>query len=328
MVHGATYSALIEEGHIVAPLVYSTPILPDLSGVHTQGGDYNAEELEAAVNRSALIGNIVAEWQKRSGGRRTVVFAVSVAHSIAIVEQFRAAGVRAEHLDGETPEEERAAILARLGAGETEVVSNVGVLCEGWDMPACKCLVLARPTKSLVLYMQCAGRILRPWEEIQPVILDHGGNVDRHGLPHEDREWSLSDKPKKKGSAPQKVCPECFAYIAAALMVCPHCGHQFDEDAPAEPKETEQLGHVELALRTLDGPDAELSLFRQLSRRAKEKGYAPGWINYRFEEKFGRLPDKRWWLSVTRAYRKDPDWQTLLGFRKSQTEPTDLDARP
>lgn len=314
LVHGATYSALIAEGHIVAPLVYSTPMLPDLSRVHTTGGDYNAEELEAAVNKSALIGNIVTEWQKRAEGRRTVAFAVSVAHSLAIVEQFVAAGVRAEHLDGTTPQEAREAILARLESGETTLVSNVGVLCEGWDMPACKCLILARPTKSLVLYMQCGGRILRPWGDQAPIILDHGGNVDRHGMPHEDREWSLTEKPKKGGSVPQKVCPECFAYIAAALMACPHCGHEFQE-APAEPEAAPTLGHVELALRTLDGPDAELAHFRSLTKEAKERAYKPGWIAHRFNEKWGHQAPHEWWTTVKRAARRDRDWKAAIEAR-------------
>jgi DNA repair protein RadD len=315
MVHGASYSALIEGGHIVAPLVYSTPILPDLSKVHTTGGDYNAEELEAAVNRSALIGNLVSEWQKRSGGRRTVVFGVSVAHSRAIVAEFQSVGVRAEHLDGNTPEDEREAILARLGSGETELVSNVGVLCEGWDMPACKCLVLARPTKSLALYMQMAGRILRPWHGVDPIILDHGGNVDRHGLPHEDREWSLSDKPKRGGAAPSKACPACFVYIAAALMVCPFCGHEFPIAAPPEPEERETLGHVELALRTLSGPDAELAYFRALTKKARERGWKPGAVYHKFVEKWGHEPPLDWTRALKRAARKDADWQGAIASR-------------
>ena len=309
MIHGAKYSSLIAEGHIVAPIVYSTPVLPDLSSVRTVAGDYNAEDLEAAVNRRALIGNLLSEWQKRSGGRRTVAFAVSVAHSQAIVEMFREAGVRAEHLDGTTPEDERRSILGRLASGETQLVSNVGVLCEGWDLPACKCMLLARPTKSLPLYMQMGGRILRPWEGVNPIILDHGGNVDRHGMPHEDREWSLDDKPRTVGSIPLKACPECFAMIGAAMGTCPHCGHEFPAPVSPEPKEEEPaLTHVELALRTLDGDDAQLAYFRQLSKTAEERGWKPGAVNHRFREKYGSLPPLRWWNALKRGYASNGEW--------------------
>ena len=320
LVQPVPYSGLIAQGHIVAPLVYSTPVLPDLSTVRTVAGDYSAEDLEAAVNRRAIIGNLLAEWQKRSGGRRTVAFAVSVKHSEAIVEMFREAGVRAEHLDGETPEETRRAILARLRTGETQLVSNVGVLCEGWDLPACKCLLLARPTKSLVLYMQMAGRILRPWEATDPIILDHGGNVDRHGLPHEDREWSLDDKPKAVGAAPLKCCPACFAYIAAAARNCPHCGHEFSAASCEPPKPPEKLTHVELALRTMTGEDAQIAFFTELAKKAEAKRWKPGAVLHRFRERFGELPPRRWWNALKRAVASDEEWAEAVGLEKEAAE--------
>jgi superfamily II DNA or RNA helicase len=314
LVHGPTYARLIAEGHIVEPHVYSTPVLPDLSSVRTTAGDYNAEDLEAAVNRRALIGNLLSEWQTRGGGHRTVAFAVSVAHSRAIVDQFTEAGVSAEHLDGTTPEDQRRAILARLASGETRVVSNVGVLCEGWDLPACKTMLLARPTKSLALYMQMAGRILRPWEGVTPIILDHGGNVDRHGMPHEDREWSLDGKVKRAGSPPAKACPSCFAMIAAALMTCPHCGHEFPAPVSAPPEE-ESLTHVELALRTLDGDDAELTFFRTLSKRARDNKWKPGAVYHRFCERFGHEPPRSWTAALRKGFRRDVDWKGAVSAR-------------
>lgn len=315
IVAGPTYSSLILGGHLVAPHVYSTPVLPDLSSVRTTAGDYNAEDLEVAVNRRALIGNLLSEWQKRGQGHRTVAFAVSVAHSQAIVEMFRDAGVSAEHLDGTTEEGERRAILARLASGETRLVSNVGVLCEGWDLPACKCMLLARPTKSLALYMQMAGRILRPWEGVTPVILDHGGNVDRHGMPHEDREWSLEGKPKKSKGAPAKTCKSCFAMIAAALMVCPHCGYEFPAPVSPEPTPMENLTAVELALRTLDGDDAQLAFFRQTAEKARAKGWQPGAVLHRFREKFGAMPPREWWRPLKKLAKNDPEWSVKLAER-------------
>jgi superfamily II DNA or RNA helicase len=305
MVQKTTYSRLIEDGHLMAPTVYSTPVLPDLTSVRTTNGDYNAEDLEAAVNRRALIGNLLAEWLRHGSELRTVAFAVSVAHSKAIVEQFREQGVRAEHLDGTTPEDERRAILGRLESGVTRVVSNMGVLCEGWDMPSCKCMLLARPTKSLALYMQMAGRILRPFEGLTPIILDHGGNVDRHGLPHEDREWSLTDKPKKVDAMPLKACPECFAMIPASKVACPHCGHVFPKpQGEPPPSDTKALTHVELALRTLEGDDAQLTFFKALAKKAEERKWMPGAVNHKFEEKYGVLPPKHWYLRFKRAHEK------------------------
>jgi DNA repair protein RadD len=313
LVIGARYSALIADCFIDEPLVYSTPVLPDLSKIHTVAGEYDQKELEEAVNRGSLIGSLHDQWNKLADGRRTVVFAVSVAHSEAIVAMFREKGVRAEHLDGTTPEAERAQILARLDAGQTQIVSNVGVLCEGWDMPSCKCLLLARPTKSLGLYMQMAGRILRPWNDVAPLILDHAGNFDRHGAPHADREWSLSDQVKETGTVAAKCCPACFAYIARGLIVCPHCGHEYtraEVELALRPPEPE-IVPVDLQLRTCTGDDAKLSFFRATAKEAEKKGWKPIAITMRYREKFGERPPSDWTLTVRNAYHGNKEWRRL-----------------
>jgi superfamily II DNA or RNA helicase len=321
LVIGALYSGLISEGFIVAPIVYGTPVLPDLRKVRTTAGDFNQEDLEAAVNRSALIGNCVAEWQKRSEGRKTVVFAVSVAHSRALCDAFSAAGARAGHIDGATPENERAETLARLERGDLDVVCNVGVLCEGWDMPSCKCLVLARPTKSLALYMQMAGRILRPWENVTPLILDHGGNVDRHGMPHEDRPWSLEGKVKRaKGAPAPKPCPVCFCYVATNTRVCA-CGHVFAPSGGEVDRDRElEVVPVELALRTLEGPDAMLTFFRNTAKTAAERGWKPGAVAVRFRERFGRYPPAGWMPKVKKGLAADAEWTAKRARRDAASE--------
>ena len=322
LVIGARYSELIAEGHILAPIVYGTPISPDLTRVRTTAGDYNLEDLEEAVNRSAIIGNIVAEWKRHSAGRRTVVFAVSVAHSHALRDAFIEAGARAGHVDGTTPEDERRATLARLDAGELDIVCNVGVLCEGWDMPSCKCLVLARPTKSLALYMQMAGRILRPWGDSLPLILDHGGNVDRHGMPHQDRDWSLESRvAKSAGVAPCKACPACFCYVAAGSKVCPLCGHKFVMIAGVDFPEPEVLP-VDLALRTLDGPDAQLSFFRALVKTASERGWKLGAIWHKYRERWGEDPPNGWMPAARKGHKLDAEWQAKIATREQSSPQT------
>lgn len=316
LIIGARYSELIGGGHIVEPRVYSTPVLPDMSTVRTSKGDYNQEDLEAAMNKGALIGDLVTQWLKHPR-QRTVAFAVSVDHSMAIVQTFRDAGVRAEHLDGTTPEVERKAILARLESGETELVSNVGVLCEGWDMPSCKTLILARPTKSLGLYMQMAGRVLRPWNDIVPTILDHGGNVDRHGLPHEDRTWSLTKKVTRESQAPDvKACKGCFAFIAANCQACPHCGYSFVVIREGKNLDVEPVP-VDLALRTITGEDAQLAYFRAQHKKAREFGFKPGFIMHKFRERFGTEPPSEWWSALKSDARRDAEWQGRIHARKS-----------
>ncbi len=226
----ATPRQLIDEGYLVEPRVFTVPPSqrPNLTGIRVARGDYAARDLDDAMNRQALVGNIVEHWQRHAGGVRTVVFAVSVAHSRHITERFREAGVVAEHLDGATPTPERDAILARLDRGETLVVSNCSVLCEGWDQPSVKCAVLARPTKSTGLYLQQAGRILRPWNDTAAVILDHAGCALEHGLPQDEREFSLEGAKRRRGprdaTALVRECPSCFLVSSLATRVCPACG--------------------------------------------------------------------------------------------------------
>jgi DNA repair protein RadD len=145
-------------------------------------GDYVEIDLAKAVDKPQLVGDIVSHWHRLAERRKTVVFATSVAHSIHLCEEFAKSGVKVEHIDGKTPKDERDEILKRLSRGEIEVVTNCMVLTEGWDQPDVACCVLARPTKSMGLYRQMAGRIIRPAPgKNHALILDHAGAVFRSG---------------------------------------------------------------------------------------------------------------------------------------------------
>jgi superfamily II DNA or RNA helicase len=241
---------LIDEGFLVEPRVFTVPYAkrPDLSKVKISKGDYAVDALEQAVDRAGLVGNIVEHWLEHAPGIRTVVFPVSVAHSKHIVERFVGAGVRAEHLDGATPTAERDAILARVDSGETLVVSSVGVLSEGWDQPSVKCAILARPTKSTGLYLQQAGRILRPWQNQPAIILDHGGCALEHGLPQDTREFSLEGRKKRKSTeslSTVRECPSCNAVLSINTRLCPVCGYQLVVERELPQEEAGKLVEVQ-----------------------------------------------------------------------------------
>jgi superfamily II DNA or RNA helicase len=157
MVVAANIAELIEADFLVDADFYAPADL-DLSGVKMTRNafgeaDYNETDLGKAIDKPELIGDIVSHWRKFADGTATVVFATNIAHSKHITEQFRAVGVAAEHIDCFTDDAERKAVLARIASGETTVISNVGILAEGWDFPACRTLILARPTKSLIRYV-------------------------------------------------------------------------------------------------------------------------------------------------------------------------------
>ena len=288
----ASPRTLIADGYLVEPRIFTVPDaeLPDLSRVRLACGDYDAEELNAAVNRKGLVGSIVGHWKRHAGGERTVAFAASVVHSQHITESFVKAGVAAEHLDGKTPVAERDAILARLQTGETRVVANCGVLCEGWDQPAVKVAILARPTTSTGLYLQQAGRILRPWEGVGAVILDHAGCVLEHGLPQADREFTLDDDPREKGKPSShrscKTCDECLAVVESTMPVCPHCGFVWPLPEGRNLDESDDdLVEADVAMM-----ERWRIAWNRYLRTAQERGYKPGWAAHRFRDEFGIFP--------------------------------------
>ncbi len=312
-------SRLIAEGHLVAPRVWTVPAgaLPDLRKVKTTAGDFNARQLGEACNQGALLGDIVEHWEKRAGGERTVGFAVTVEHSKGLVKRFVERGHAAEHLDGETPTEERDAILRRLEAGTTRIVVNVGVLCEGWDQPSCKVLILARPTQSLGLYLQMAGRILRPWQGVGAVILDHAGCARMHGLPHEDREWTL-EPPQRRRSKGEvdcaKLCDGCLAVLPLGTRICPECGHELpwrEQDLTEADGELEEVLWVSVRLNEEWAAMVDAWRAENVIRMASSRGVPrkPGWLFHRWKQTHnGRPPPKgsrRPVLSVAEQARID-----------------------
>lgn len=287
---------LISDGYLVQPRVWSVPdrSLPDLRGVKSTGGDYNAKQLAERVDSAALVGDIVEHYERRAEGERAFCFAVTVEHSRKIVARFCERGFAAEHLDGETPTADRDAIFARLRSGVTRIVSNVGVTTEGTDVPSVKCIILARPTQSLGLYLQMVGRCMRPFEGRGAIVLDHAGCARMHGLPHEDRPWSL-EPPKRKRRASEvecaKSCPECFAVVALGVRIC-ECGYVFPI---RQVNLTESAGELEEVLATsvtqLEAWTAMVAAWREENERrmAKPTGRPrkPGWLRHAWKQAHG-----------------------------------------
>jgi DNA repair protein RadD len=230
----STPRELREQGYLCDYVGFSYTT-PDLSKVRTKGGEY--DERQSADAMGGIVDNVVEEWLKHARGMSTVVFAVTVEHSKNLHSRFRAAGVAAEHLDGQTPKLQRDAILARVARGATEVLCNVGVCVEGLDIPRLKCCVLARPTMSLARAVQMMGRVRRPWEGQVARIHDHAFVVRRHGLPDAERDYTLSGKPE----APHALttCSECLALYTG--RTCPACSH---ENEP-EPRGEREIATVE-----------------------------------------------------------------------------------
>jgi superfamily II DNA or RNA helicase len=152
----------------------------------------------AVMSAAGLVGNAVEHYGRICPGVPAVAYCVDIAHSRQVARRFGQAGFRAAHVDGNTPARQRRALIARLGAGGLDVRTNCGLISEGVDVPVLGAAILLRPTHSLALFLQMVGRALRSAPGMaRAIILDHAGNVFRHGLPDVPRRWSLDGKPRK-----------------------------------------------------------------------------------------------------------------------------------
>ncbi|MDD5387876.1 MAG: DEAD/DEAH box helicase [Gallionellaceae bacterium] len=298
IVKAATIRELIELGFLVDCDIYA-PSDPDLSGVGTVRNafgeaDYNEKDLAAAVDKPALVGDIVTHWRRLGRDLPTVVFASSIAHSKHIAEQFNAAGIRAEHIDFRTTEEERRDILARVTSGQTRIISNVAILSEGWDFPACGVMVLARPTKSLTRWIQMAGRVLRPYPgKERAIVLDHSGSSAHLGYPTEDLPLDLDDGTPKKASASAdkeepkpKKCPSCSYMKPAKVHACPACGFAPERQSDVQTVDGDLKPLARKRADKIDKQDA----YSQLLQIRKEHRYSAGWVSHQYRELFGVWP--------------------------------------
>jgi len=225
MVLGPSVADLIFTGYLSPARIYAPPVVADLQGIRSRGGDYANDQAAAAMDRPTVTGDAIAHYQRLAAGQQAIAFCCNVAHAVSVCDAFKTAGISAELLLGNTPYREQ--VVAAFAAHRIRVLVTVDVVSEGFDVPAASCAILLRPTQSLGLYLQQVGRVLRPAPgKEHAVILDHVGNVNRHGFPDDPRDWSLDDRMRRSKGTPApsvRTCPECFAAFKPA-PICPVCG--------------------------------------------------------------------------------------------------------
>lgn len=244
MVEGPPVRWLMDNGHL-SDYRYFAPNVPDMKGVKKRMGDFAQDQLGEMMDRPKLTGDVVKHYSLLAPGTRAIAFCVNVAHSQHIAAAFNAAGIPAEHIDGSTPKGERKRIIAAFADGKIKVLCNVELITTGFDLSAqvgrdvpVETCILIRPTMSLALYLQMVGRALRK-KPYPAIIIDHAGNMVRHGFPDDPNEWDLDGKPASKGKAandnappPPIICEGCFNAIRRpAPPQCPHCGKRLIAEA-------------------------------------------------------------------------------------------------
>ncbi|MDC0831889.1 DEAD/DEAH box helicase [Geitlerinema sp. CS-897] len=250
LILGPSVRELIDRGYLCSFKLFAAPKTVDTTGIQKTAGDYNTKQLAKAVTNSLVMGDLIAAWQEFADRKKTVVFAVNVEHSQAIADAYRQAGIPAEHLDGNTKDGDRKAVLERFARGETLVLSNCGLFAEGFDLPSIEAVQCVRPTSSLTLWLQIIGRGLRPHPgKDHAILLDHTENWIVHGTPDRIHNWSLDAislspgranvlcshcrhvfKPRPGDRQPHRYQwhPQLGEYVLICRYTCPHCGEAIE----------------------------------------------------------------------------------------------------
>jgi len=246
MVEGPTTAWLIANGYL-SPFTYKAPRTDlDVSGLAlTASGDFNAKALRARVVESHIVGDVVKHYRQFAHGKKAIVFATDVKTAQEQAAAFRAGGYKAIALSGETDAGERDRALDGFEGDEYDVLVNVDLFDEGFDVPAVECVILARPTESLSKFLQMVGRSLRILEgKLEAIIIDPVRNWERHGMPDWPRAWTLGSREKKttgenRDTMPQKVCDKCTQPYEAYYKTCPYCDYVNAPAGRASPEQVE-----------------------------------------------------------------------------------------
>lgn len=295
LIEGPTPQELIAQGYLSKYRMFGAAA-PDMTGIHIQAGDYNQKELAAKMEGTPVTGNCLTEYQKHAAGLRALIFIWSVEASKQLVGRFRDAGIEARHLDGKTHEIERKAIIKAFRSGTVKVISNVNLVGEGFDVPGIEAVFLLRPTQSLAMYLQQVGRGMRPAEgKDAALIFDHAGNRIRHGLPDDDRAWTLEGskdvvRPGERGS-PIRQCPSCYSVQSAARTVCRNCGLVFPVKAVEIQVAEGELQEVDIQrTRVVSKMEhGQAQTYEELRRIERARGYRRGWADHVFTARQAKL---------------------------------------
>jgi superfamily II DNA or RNA helicase len=264
LIEGPSVQMLTSDGYLSPAQIFAPPIVADLSQVRRRAGDYANDQAAAAMTRPTVTGDAISHYQRLAKAQQAIAFCCNVAHAESVCSAFQAAGITSMLLLGGTAD--RDAVVSAFAAGTIRLLVTVDVVSEGFDIPAASVAILLRPTQSLGLYLQQVGRVLRPAPgKDAAIILDHVGNVIRHGFPDENHQWSLEHGARPAGGgmvAPSvRTCPACFAAFKPQ-PICPCCGFNCVPDTHEIRVIDGQLVEIEKAWKPRLGEEVVCNLWR------------------------------------------------------------------
>jgi len=319
LIVGITTGELIDRQALSSFKVFA-PAHPNLKGVRMVAGDFDLKGLGHAMDKGHLVADIVSTWLERGNNEPTICFAVNRVHAKHIQQQFLDAKVPAEYMDAYTDLPARREIVDKFAKGDVKIICNVGVLTTGFDADV-RCIILARPTKSEIMYTQMIGRGLRTAEGKEAcIILDHSSTTLNLGFVTDIHHDKLDDgKAKRVESAPKeklpKECSKCHFLKPPKILDCPACGYR---PTPQDKVQVESGELYELANRQTAKADQKPSAdaqswYAQLILYAHLRGYKAGWAYWAYQDKFKSKPPRH--FSGESARQMTPEVESWIRHR-------------
>lgn len=301
VVRGPTMRELIDAGSLAPFAIYQPPIKLDLTKVRSRAADYVVADLVSTMDRPEITETAVAAYRRWLDKKPTVVFCVNIEHAEHVAAQFSAAGYRAASIDGTMTSRDRDAAIAGIGNGRLDILTSCAVISEGTDLPVVAGAIMLRPTQSTALWLQQAGRCLRPAPgKDRAIILDCAGNTMAHGMPDADRKWTLQGgiKGMERLVSATRRCRHCCERVEAGPTHCPSCGKSYGLRIPPPPvgpslvkaPKAGSLGELTDKEVLTASLGALLKVAKDpldLMRIARVRGYKAGWADHIARERGG-----------------------------------------
>ena len=304
---GKSIRELTDKGFLAPFDYYSIDDIDTKKLKKSSTGDYTNASMEEAVSRK-IYGHIVSNYQRLANGKQSVIFTYSVESAKEIADAFKKLNISAVELDGSTPDNLRDQVVKQFRDKKIRILVNVNLFTEGIDLPDVDCVIMARPTQSLALYLQFSMRCLNPREGKRAIIIDHVANWKTFGLPDSDRDWKKAiittdkGKRKKKETATFAItqCDYCFAVVPSGKVKdgkCPYCGKPIKVRAKVEQTNDElklindrkrvidEILHDEVMQKVADKSPHDLHTIKELQAYAKLHHYKRGWVFYQAKMK-------------------------------------------
>jgi superfamily II DNA or RNA helicase len=296
LITGITADELIKMGAISEYDYYAPDLNLDIENVDMVAGEYNNGQLTELMCQTAIYGDVLKYYRQLGDNRQAIAYCTSIKHSEQTAKMFTDNGISAISIDGSMSQKERNKRMELFKSGKAQILCNCNLISEGVTLPNASVALLLRPTMSLPLFIQQSCRVLTPVQGKKAVIIDFVNNVQKHGMPTDTHNWSLTRSVEKRkafnedGELNIRQCENCFKCFKTAPK-CPYCGYEYKvkgrelkaiQDVELKKIEAVQKEEQEQQKKDARREQGMCKSYQELYELAKRRGYKnpSGWAYF------------------------------------------------